>query len=49
MEKLRRNLKPAILFWLLCFTLFMSSISYAQGKPQPFGLKLGVSTKEETF
>lgn len=49
MKKLRRKLKPAILFWLLCFTLFMSSISYAQGKPQPFGLKLGVSTKEETI
>jgi hypothetical protein len=49
MKKLRRKLKPAILFWLLCFTLFMSSISYAQGKPQPFGLKLGVSTKEETM
>lgn len=49
MKKLRRKLKLAILFWLLCFTLFMSSISYAQGKPQPFGLKLGVSTKEETL
>jgi len=49
MKKLRRKLNPAILFWLFSFFLFMSSISYAQGKPQPFGLKLGVSTKEETF
>ena len=49
MGKLSRKLKLAILFWLLSFILFMSSVSYAQKKPQPFGLKLGISTKEETL
>jgi hypothetical protein len=36
---------------LLTFALlvFLSLVAFAQQKPEPFGLKLGVSTKEETM
>jgi hypothetical protein len=36
---------------LLTFTLlvFLSLLAFAQQKPEPFGLKLGISTKEETM
>jgi len=36
---------------LLTFTLlvFLSLFAFAQQKPEPFGLKLGISTKEETM
>jgi len=36
---------------LLTFALlvFLSLFAFAQQKPQPFGLKLGISTKEETM
>jgi hypothetical protein len=36
---------------LLTFALlvFLSLLAFAQQKPEPFGLKLGISTKEETM
>ncbi len=36
---------------LLTFALlvFLSLVAFAQQKPEPFGLKLGISTKEETM
>jgi hypothetical protein len=36
---------------LLTFTLlvFLSLFAFAQQKPEPFGLKVGISTKEETM
>jgi len=36
---------------LLTFALlvFLSLFAFAQQKPEPFGLKLGISTKEETM